>query len=196
VVTRLLRTYGAVTFSADEAARAILTPGGSVLREIVATFGPGVLAADGSLNRAELGRIVFADPDARARLDALTHPAIRRLLEAQVAAAAEDLPGKLAVIEVPLLYEKGLESRYDQIVVVTASESVQEARLQARDGLSQEDIRRRLSAQWPVREKAARADFVVENSNGPEALEAAVAELWRQLAVMRSGADAGRGDTS
>jgi dephospho-CoA kinase len=178
---RLLRTHGAVTFSADEAARAILTPGGAVLNRIAAAFGPAAMTPDGRLNRAEMGRIVFSDSDARERLNALTHPAIRRLLEEQVASVADDLPGRLIVVEVPLLYEKGLESRYDQIIVVTASERVQAQRLRRRDGLSDQDIQGRLSAQWPVQDKAARADYVVDNNDGLEALDAAVSDVWLRL---------------
>ncbi len=168
-VMQLLQEYGAVAFSADEAARAVLTPGGSVLAEIAETFGSDVLNPDGTLDRNRLGAMVFADTDARERLNRITHPPILRLLYAQIAAARTDLPAdSLIAVEVPLLYEADLEKWFDCVLTVAASEPVQITRLIQRNGLSEEDARQRIAAQMPLAEKIRRSHFVLWN-DGSEA---------------------------
>lgn len=182
VVTRLLAQRGAVTFSADEAARAVLVRKGPALRGIAAEFGPEMLTPLGDLDRARLGRHVFADSDARHRLERILHPLIRSLLRAQIEAAQQDLPADtVLVVEIPLLYEGGLETWFDQVVVVTASEAVQRERLQHRNGLEPVEISRRLAAQWPLDRKIARADIVLTNDGSQRQLEAAVKKLWQRL---------------
>lgn len=168
-VMQLLQKYGAVIFSADEAARAVLIPSNAVLAEIAETFGSDVLNPDGTLNRNRLGTVVFADIDARQRLNQITHPPILRLLCAQIAAARTDLPANsLVAVEVPLLYETHLEDWFDCVLTVAASESVQMHRLMQRNGLSEEEARQRIAAQMPLAEKIRRSHFVLWN-NGSEA---------------------------
>ena len=181
-VTRLLAERGAVTFSADEAARAVLVRDGHALRRIVAEFGPEMLTPVGELDRARLGRHVFADSAARHRLERILHPLIRSLLRAQIEAAQCDLPANtVLVVEIPLLYEGGLETWFDAVVVVTASEAHQRERLQQRNGLETAEISRRLAAQWPLDHKIACADYVVVNDGSRQDLDAAVETLWQQL---------------
>lgn len=181
-VTRLLAALGAVTFSADEAARAVLVRNGPALRRIAAEFGPEILTPAGDLDRARMGRAVFADDSVRQRLERILHPLIRSLLRAQIEAAQRDLPpDTLIVVEIPLLYEGGLETWFDQVVVVAAPETVQRERLQQRSGLNAEESRRRLAAQWPLDRKIARADQVVVNAGSLPQLEAAVETLWPLL---------------
>lgn len=181
-VTRLLREKGAVVFSADEAARAVLTPGGSVLDDLVAAFGPEILLPDGSLDRPRLSRRIFADPQAREQINRILHPPILRLLRAQMEGARDDLPpGSVIAVEVPLLFETHLEGWFELIVVVAASESKQIERLQARNGLNEAEARRRLAAQWPLAEKVARADYVMVNDGSPEELAAAVDTMWEKV---------------
>src|SRR5579859_2739948 len=156
LVTRRLHALGAITFSADEAARAVLTP--PLLARLAATFGGAILTADGRLDRGALAQRIFADPMARALLEQITHPPILRLLRAQIDACQVDLPATSVVaVEVPLLFETHLESWFERIVVVTTSESVQNVRLRARSGLDEAEARRRLAAQWPLALKQARA---------------------------------------
>jgi dephospho-CoA kinase len=176
LVTRRFHALGATTFSADEAARAVLTP--SLLSEIAAAFGGAILTPSGELDRAALGRRIFADPTARERLEQLTHPPILNLLSAQIDACRADLPAAVVAVEVPLLFEKHLESWFERIVVVTASESVQKARLRARNGLDEAEADRRLAAQWPLALKAARAHHVLVNEGAVEDLYRAVDVLW------------------
>ncbi len=181
-VTRLLEARGAVAFSADDAARAVLTRDGPVFRQLVLTFGAEVLAEDGALDRAKLGELIFSNAEARGSLNRLTHPAILRLLRAQIDAARKDLPaGSVIAVEVPLLFETNLAGWFERIVVVAASEPTQIARLKARNGLGEPEARRRLASQLPIHEKILRADFVIRNDGSAVDLEAAVERLWEEL---------------
>jgi len=181
-VTRLLRERGAVVFSADEASRAVLTARGPILKAIGEAFGPEVITGDGTLDRAALGSRIFADAEARDRLNRIVHPAILRLLRAQIDAVREDLPVKTPiVVEVPLLFETNLSGWFERIIVVGASESTQIARLSARNGLDEAKARERLKSQWPVAAKAELADFVIWNEGSLADLEMAVERLWEEL---------------
>ena len=185
-VTRLLAARGAVTFSADEAARAVLVRNGTALDRIAAEFGPEMLTPLGELDRARMGRTVFADSEARHRLERILHPLIRSLLLTQIESVQRDLPSDTVVIvEIPLLYESGLETWFEQVVVVTASEAVQRERLRLRNGLSADEISRRLEAQWPLDRKVALADWVLVNEGSLQQLNAAVDLLWLQLTRSR-----------
>jgi dephospho-CoA kinase len=178
-----LRSRGAPVVDADALARAAVSPGSPALAEIARTFGPAVILADGSLDRRRMAALVFADPDARRRLEAITHPAVRRAMAdetARLAAAGHDL----AFYDTPLLFEVGLDRTLDSVVVVWAPPEVQRARLTARDGLTPDEAAARLAAQLPIDEKAARADFVVENV-GPAAELGPKAD--RLLADLRRG---------
>jgi dephospho-CoA kinase len=178
-----LRARGMPVVDADALARAAVAPGAPALAEIVRAFGPGVLAADGALDRKALAAVVFADAEARRRLEAITHPAVRRAMAeetARLAAAGH----ALAFYDTPLLYEVGLERALDSVVVVWAPRDVQRARLVARDALSPAEAEARLAAQLPIDEKAARADFVVDNVGTPADLGA---KADRLLADLRAG---------
>jgi dephospho-CoA kinase len=179
----LLRARGVPVLDADAYAKAAVAVGSPALAEIARTFGPGVLAPDGSLDRKRMAALVFADPSARARLEGITHPAVRRALaeeSARLAAAGH----ALAFYDTPLLFEVGLDRTLDCVVVVWASAATQRARLEARDGLAPADADARLAAQLPIDEKAARADLVVENE-GPLAALAPKAD--RLLDDLRRG---------
>lgn len=181
-----LKARGATVFSADEAARATLTP--EVLEAIASAFGPDVLLADGNLDRQRLGEKIFADPQARQTLNRITHPPVLRLLRAQVDAAKADLPGDtLIAVEVPLLYETGLSDWFDSVLVVSAPEPVQIARLMARNGLTEAEARRRIAAQWPLQDKEAQADHVIVNDGTPEQLAAAVDALITHIRSVHPG---------
>jgi len=179
----LLRARGVPVLDADALARSAVAPGSPALAEIAHAFGPDVLAADGSLDRRRMADLVFADAGARRRLEAITHPAVRRAVEeetARLAAAGHEL----VFYDTPLLFEVGLERTLDSVVVVWAPPDVQRARLAARDGLGLAEADARLAAQLPIDDKAARADFVVENTGAPAALGA---KADRLLADLRRG---------
>jgi len=178
-----LRALGVPVLDADQLARRVVAPGTPALAEIAGAFGPGVLGPDGALDRKALGALVFADPAARRRLEAITHPAIRGAMAAEtarLAAAGHDL----AFYDTPLLYEVGLDQAMALTVVVFAPPEAQLARLMARDGFSRAEAEARLAAQLPVAEKAARADVVVDNADDRAPLEGKAARL---LADLRAG---------
>jgi dephospho-CoA kinase len=175
-VAERLRAHGVAVVDADEHARAVVEPGQPALAEIAATFGPHVLDANGRLRRHALGRLVFGDPDARRRLEALTHPRIAARvmaeLEAHRAAGAE-----LAVYDSALLVEMGQARAFAGLIVVTATKEQQLARIMARDGLSRADALQRIEAQMPLADKIALADLVIDNSGPLEDLDAKVDAL-------------------
>ena len=153
-----LRAWGVPVVDADELARAAVAPGSDGWREVVARFGPGVVAADGGLDRAGLGRLVFADAVARADLERIVHPRVR----AGVATFFADTVGvPAAVAEIPLVYESGWHRSFDVVVVAACDPLLQVARLRARDRLDEDAARARLAAQWPIEDKARLADRVI-----------------------------------
>ena len=165
-VSRMLEACGAAIVDADRIAREVVRPGTPALDEIREAFGAGVLTPEGELDRKRLGSIVFADPKARRRLESITHPRIRAEMLRQMTEWNEKDPDKLVVLDIPLLYESGLENKYDfaEIIVVYIPREMQIERLMQRDGLSRQEAERRLAAQWPIEEKRSRADVVIDNS--------------------------------
>jgi dephospho-CoA kinase len=175
-VAGLLRERGVPVVDADELAREAVAVGSPGLDEIVAAFGPGVLGADGALDRKSFARLVFADPAARQRLNAITHPIVRRLSQERFAALERDGVA-LAAYDVPLLFEVGLDQVLRPVVVVAASEQTQVARVMARDGLTADEAKARIAAQLPLADKRTRADYVLENDGSR-------AELAQQVDVL------------
>ena len=178
-----LRQAGAPVLDADQLARAAVAKGTPGLAALVAQFGPDVLTETGDLDRRRMAARVFADPEERARLEAIVHPAVRALFRAE----RDRLSGEghpVAFYDVPLLYEAGLVGEVDLVVVVWAPRAVQLARLLARDGLSAAEAAARLAAQLPIDDKAARADVVVVNDGD---LATLAGKAPRLLADLRRG---------
>jgi dephospho-CoA kinase len=174
-VAEELRRRGAVIIDSDVLAREVVAPGTPGLAAVVERFGAGVLHPDGTLDRAALGRIVFADPVARADLEAIVHPAVRARA-AELAAAAP--PDALVVQVIPLLVETGQAGAFDAVVVVDADPETQVARLLARDGLDRDAALARLAAQASRADRLAAADHVVANDGSRADLVREVDELW------------------
>ncbi len=172
---------GLAVIDADQVARDVVRPGAPALAEIAAAFGPGVIRPDGSLDRDRLGRIVFADPGARARLNAIVHPRVHEEVEQRIAEARRRDPDGVVVYDVPLLFETGSEDRFDLVVVVYAPRGTQEARLMARDGLDRAEARRRIGSQLDIEEKRRRAHVVLENTGTPADLEEQVDALVERI---------------
>jgi len=188
-VVRTWRSLGAVVVDADELARRAVEPGTPGLRSIAEAWGPGVLDASGALDRAALRRIVFADPEARARLEAIVHPAVRALRDEEYR-RAEAAGAPLVVADIPLLFEVGMVEEFDAVVLVDAPEEERLRRLVADRGLDPEEARGMIAAQMPAELKRARADLVIDNSGTPDALEARAREAWAELERRE---EAGRG---
>ncbi|NEA43020.1 dephospho-CoA kinase [Streptomyces sp. SID11385] len=177
-VSRLLVSYGAVLIDSDRIAREVVEPGTDGLAAVVAAFGPGVLAPDGSLDRPRLGALVFSD-DARLRtLNGIVHPLVRERSAALQAAAP---PGSVVVNDVPLLVENGLQSLYDLVLVVDVSPATQLRRLTGDRGMSESDARARMAAQATREQRLAAADLVIPNDGTREELAARVREVWGVL---------------
>ncbi len=174
-VARLLADRGAFVVDADEVAREVVAPGTPGLARVVAEFGPGVVAADGSLDRAALARTAFSNENQRARLNAILHPLIARRTAELMASA----PSNAArVHDVPLLAELGLADQYDLVIVVDAPDEVRLARLRDR-GIGEDDARARMAAQSSRDQRRAIADIVIDNSGNLEYLAGQVERAWR-----------------
>jgi dephospho-CoA kinase len=171
---------GAATIDADALAREAVLPGSTGLKAVAERFGAGVLAADGSLDRAALGRIAFSDPKARAALEAIIHPEVyRRIGEWYASLPSSQL---VAIADIPLLFETGHQHDFDTVIVAACAPEQQVRRVMARDHLSDADARARLAAQWPIVEKVARAAHVIWTDRGFVETDGQVRGVYVQLA--------------
>ncbi|ADG74854.1 dephospho-CoA kinase [Cellulomonas flavigena DSM 20109] len=183
VAARRFDELGAVVVDADVLARQAVAPGSAGLAQVVAQFGSEVLDADGMLDRPALARVVFPDPDARARLDAIVHPVVRRLAaEIEAAAAARDA-GAVVVHDIPLLVETGQEKDFHVVVVVHAPAVLRVERLVRLRGMLRSDAEARVAAQARDEERLAAADVVLDGTGSDADLVRQVDELWERLAV-------------
>lgn len=175
-VAARLAAHGAVIVDADRIAREVVEVGTPGLAAVVEAFGPGILTADGALDRPALAAVIFSDPEARARLDAIVHPLVRQRA-GEVERAAP--PDAVVVHDVPLLVETGQAASYDLVLVVEADEEARVRRLVAR-GLSEDDARSRVAAQASDDQRRAVADVVLDNSGTTEQLTDQVQRFWAE----------------
>ena len=172
---------GVPTIDADVLAREAVAPGTPGLAAIAARFGPGVVAADGTLDRAALGRLVFADTRARAALEAIVHPEVYRRIRDWFANLP---PGtRLAIADIPLLFETGHNHDFDDVIVAACEPEEQLRRVMARDHLPDADARARLAAQLPIDEKVKRARHVIWTDRGVAETDGQVATVYARLAA-------------
>lgn len=162
-VSDYLRSLGYAVVDADAISRSLTAPGGEALPAVRRVFGDSIFDGD-TLNRQALGSLVFSDPKAREKLNALLHPIILSRIESELLAL--DAQDTLVFGDIPLLFECRMEPMFDQIWVVSAPRSVQIDRLLDRDGLSREDAEKRIDAQMPLSEKELLADAVI-HTDGP-----------------------------
>ena len=181
-VSERLAALGAVVLDGDKAARAIVEPGTPGLAKIAETFGPEVVRADGSLDRAKLAGIVFSDDAARAKLNAITHPLIHEYIraaeEAAIAAGGDDV---VLVHDVALLAEWGRAKEFDLVIVVDVPAETQLERLTGQRGMAEGQARARMAAQATREQRLAVADIVIDNSGSREDLDRRVDEVWGEL---------------
>ncbi len=179
-VAKILRDQGLPVIDADSLAREVVAPGSAGLAAVVAAFGPGVLTSDKSLDRSALGKIIFSDPDQRLKLEAILHPLIqeRKLSERR---RLENEGARIAFYDIPLLFEKDLESDFDATVLVYCTLDEQRARLRERDSLDDVGIAARIASQLPIDDKMKRANFVIINRAGLAELKASVQSVLQEL---------------
>lgn len=181
LVSRELQRLGASVIDADVIAREVVEPGSPVLKEIAREFGPEAIKDDGTLDRAYVGGIVFSDQARLKRLNEITHPTIRRRIRDEVERVRREDPDGLVILDVALLIENGLDAEVDRVVVVYADRETQVKRLVKRNGLGVERARHMVDAQMPMSEKAARADYVIDNTGTREETLDRTRALWREL---------------
>jgi dephospho-CoA kinase len=179
-VAAMLADLGATVIDADRVGHEIYRPGSEGFRLVREAFGPGVVAADGAIDRKALGARVFADPAELARLNALLHPLIGTAIRQRVAAARAAHPGVPVVVEAAIMLEAGWRF-FDRIWVVLASREAAVARVVASRGLRRDEVERRLDAQLSNAERRRHADVVLENDGTLDALRTQVEAAWRAL---------------
>ena len=181
---------GVPTIDADAMVHELLGPGTRVSGAVMEAFGPSLVTPDGAIDRQALGRVVFADPAARATLEAIVHPAVYERIGDWL--ASESAAGSpLAVADIPLLFETGREGRFDRVVVAACDPLLQLQRVMDRDALPESAARARIAAQWPIGRKIERADFVIWTDGTFAETDRQVQEVLarlRTLAGSRAGA--------
>lgn len=185
-VLKMFAELGAETLSADDIARDVLAKDTPAYREVVERFGGGVIGPDGQIDRAALARLIFADSEARAALDSITHPRIISEVQARIDTFRRDHKSDRAVfvVEIPLLIECGLEEIVDQVLLVATEQESQVSRLTIRSKISREEALRRIRSQMPIERKIERADRVVWNDNTIESLRESVSSIWDEICLL------------
>lgn len=179
-VARMFKELGAPVLDADAAARDAVAVGRPAWQELRRLFGEEYFHPDGSLNRAKVSELVFSDPEARKRLNEIVHPRVAQELQERFK-DLERQGADLVLVEVPLLFEAGLSGAYDRIIVVYVDPAEQARRLGQRDHREAAEVRGILEAQWPLKEKAARADYLVDNRGSLDESRERVQAIWLEL---------------
>jgi dephospho-CoA kinase len=180
-VLDVLRELGARTIDADAVAREVVEPGTAGLKAVVDEFGAEILKPDESLNRAELGSIVFADDAKRQRLNSILHPFIIARQDEIMRQWDEQIPDAIVVVDAALMIESGGYKRFDKLIVVHCQPQIQLERLMKRDNVSREEAERRINAQMLQEEKKKHADYLIDTSEGFESARQQTAAVWQEL---------------
>ncbi len=178
LVSSTLMELGAEVLDADAISREVVQPGTPGLKSIIDEFGSGIVNADGTLNRAALGSIVFGSPVLLERLNGILHPAIKEEMLCRAMYIEQKRPGSMVVFDVPLLIECGWQNVADEVWLVTAPLEERLRRIALRDGLLREQAIKRIQAQMPDEEKAKYADVIINNSGSMDELRELVAGLY------------------
>jgi len=176
-VAGMLAELGAAVIDADKVAHQVMRAGTPAHAAVVEAFGPGVLAPDGEIDRKQLGSLVFADPAALARLEAIAHPATI----AEIRRRTGDLSASVVVVEAIKLIEAGMADAYDSVWVTTCQREQQIRRIVDRRGQSRAEAEQRVRAQPPQKDKIARADVLIDNSRSLAQTRAQVQAAWKRL---------------
>jgi dephospho-CoA kinase len=190
-VAGIFASAGARVVDADRIARDAVRPGTAVHADIVAHFGADILLADGAIDRKRLADIIFGDPAEQRALERIVHPQVKRQITLQLDRHRREAPGSVVIVDVPLLFETGMDRGLPATILVYAPEAVQLRRLIARDGLTKAQARTRLRAQMPIEEKRALAAIVIDNSGALESTRRQTLAVYRNL--VQGGVEGSRG---
>jgi dephospho-CoA kinase len=180
-VAEMFAGLGAKVVDADDIARKVLLPGQSAWKKLRQTFGEYFFHADGRVKRNRLRGVIFTDPEKRRQLNKIVHPEVMREIESrskQLSTADQD---GVMLVDMPLLLEVGMANRFDKVIVVYVSETIQIKRLRQRDGTSTQEAKQALSAQMPLSDKVGQADYVIDNSGTLDETRVQVEKVWREL---------------
>lgn len=183
-VAKMFKQYGAVVIDADLLVRQVVEPGKPAWRKIVEAFGTAVLNPDRTLNRRELGAVVFRNRTKLRRLEHIIHPRVAREQARLTKVAAQKNPQAVVIYDVPLLFEAKIDKRVDRTIVVTADRDTQITRLKKRNGLSRAEAIRRIRSQMPLTKKIQRADHVLVGTSSRPSLRRQVARLLKSLRLL------------
>ena len=181
VVARMFKDEGAYVIDLDDLARRVVEPDRPAWRDVVAYFGTGILKEDRTLNRSALADIVFSDPKSRKVLEEFTHPRIFEERDTLLEGIKDRAPCSVVVIEFPLLFELSFQKKFDKVILVYASRDVQIKRARERDGLSEEEVEKRLKAQIPIDEKRLLSDYIIDNEGSLDNTRDQVRGVMRDL---------------
>ena len=184
-VCEIFRELGCHVLDADEVARDVVAPGTAGLKRVVETFGGSILRDDGSLDRAKLGSIVFADEAKRLELNSIIHPLVLEEQDRWLRSRESEDPDGIAIVDAALMIESGGYRRFDKLIVVWCEPELQLQRLIKRDGFSREEAERRVASQMPQDEKKSYADFLIDTSGDLDNTRRQVAEVFHQLDLFR-----------
>ncbi|REE78878.1 dephospho-CoA kinase [Paenibacillus taihuensis] len=179
-VSAMLLARGAKLVDADQVAREVVLPGEPALAAIVSEFGQAVLNEDGTMNRAQVGKLVFNNPEQLSKLNSILHPAIRKRMWERIEAYEAEDPKQLIVADIPLLFETGQDAMYDAVMVVYVPQSVQLERLKQRNQLTEEQASQRIALQLDIEEKKRRATYVIDNRGTLAETEQQIERFWRE----------------
>ena len=192
-VSKIFASFGAKVLDADEVAREVLLPGQPAWTRLRQVFGEEFFHPDGTVKRKQLRKLVFADPEKRSQLNAIVHPEVMREINRRSEILSSSAQNGVLLVDVPLLLEVGVANRFDKVVVVYVSESVQINRLQQRDGISEEEAKQALKVQMALSKKVEQADYLIDNSGTLEETLAQVEKVWDEL--LELARDLRRGET-
>jgi dephospho-CoA kinase len=178
---RRFAELGAPTIDADTLAKQAVEPGTDAFRAVVQRFGPAVVAANGTLDRAALGDVVFGDDEARHALEAIIHPTVRQSIDRWFESLGLQPGVRAGIADIPLLFETGRDKDFDVVVVAACAPATQKARLMNRDGLSEEQADQRIRAQMPIDDKTRRARYVISTEGTIAETDRRVAQVWSEI---------------
>jgi dephospho-CoA kinase len=183
-VCRVFRELGCDVLDADQTAREVVRAGTEGLRQIVSYFGESVLQANGELDRAKLGSIVFADREKLEKLNSIVHPLVFEAQDQWLKDREAENPNGIAIIDAALMIESGGYKRFDKLIVVWCEPAIQLERLMARESITQAEAMRRIETQMPQEEKKKYANYLIDTSKGYEDTRQQVIEIFEQLSVL------------